>query len=54
MNELINDYIGKYLIIYILDKKYNAQFYFEDNQLKIKLLDLVDRNTMLELKKDLA
>ncbi len=51
MNELIDDYIDKYFIIYILDEKYNAQFYFEDNQLKIKLLDLVDRDTMLKLKK---
>lgn len=51
MNELIDSYIDKYFIIYILDEKYNAQFYFEDNQLKIKLLDLVDRSAMLRLKK---
>lgn len=51
MNELIDDYINKYFTIYILDEKYNAQFYFEDNQLKIRLLDLVDINTMLKLKK---
>ncbi len=51
MNELIDSYIDKYFIVYILDEKYNAQFYYEDNQLKIKLLDLVDRNTMLKLKK---
>lgn len=51
MNELIEKYTDKYFILYILDEKYNAQFYFEDNQLKIKILDLVDRNTMLKLKK---
>lgn len=48
MNELIDDYINKYFTIYILDEKYNAQFYFDDNQLKIRLLDLVDINTMLK------
>ena len=52
LNELIEYYTSKYFNIYILDKKYNAQFYFEDNQLKIKLLDLVDIDTMLKLKKD--
>lgn len=51
LNDLIDDYIDKYFVIYILDEKYNAQFYFEDNQLKIRLLDLVDRDTMLKLKK---
>lgn len=51
MNELVEAYIGKYFIMYILDEKYNAQFYFEDNQLKIRLLDLVDRATMIKLEK---
>lgn len=51
MNELIENYVDKYFVIYIVDEKYNAQFYFEDNQLKIRLLDLVDRSTMLKLKK---
>ena len=52
MNELIDKYINKYFVISISDKKYNAQFYYEDNQLKIRLLDLIDRNTMLKLKKN--
>ena len=51
MNELIDKYINKYFVISISDKKYNAQFYYEDNQLKIRLLDLIDRNTMLNFKK---
>lgn len=52
MNELIDKYINKYFVISISDKKYNAQFYYEDNQLKIRLLDLIDRNTMLNFKKN--
>ena len=51
MNELIEEYNGKYLSLILLGNKYNAQFYFEDNQLKIRLLDLVDRITALKLEK---
>ena len=51
MNELIEEYNGKYLSLILLGNKYNAQFYFEDNHLKIRLLDLVDRTTALNLKK---
>lgn len=51
MNELIEKYNGKFLSLIILDNKYNAQFYFEDNQLKVRLLDFVDRTTALNLKK---
>ena len=51
MNELIEEYNGKYLSLILLGNKYNAQFYFEDNHLKIRLLDLVDRTNALNLKK---
>lgn len=53
MNELINEYNNTYLTINLYETLYNARFYLEDNQLKIKLIDLVERDIMLKLKKSL-
>ena len=52
MNELIEEYTNEHLEIFLLGKRYHAQFYCEDNQLKIRLLDLMDRETALKCEKN--
>ena len=52
MNELIEEYTNEHLEVFLLGKRYHAQFYCEDNQLKIKLLDLMDRETALKCEKN--
>ena len=46
MNEIYEKYNNKYFVINLYDKKYNAQFFKKDNQLKIKILDRISREEL--------
>lgn len=51
MNEIMDEYNNKCFLINIFDKNYNAKFYIDEGQLRIKLLDLVDIGIANKLKK---
>lgn len=51
MNELLKDYNNNQLKIFLLDEQYSALLVNENNELLIKLMDKVDRDTYLKLDK---